>query len=294
MAPCRLGGEKNLVVAVGDDDLDVLPPPALLVEAEIDGDDDDAEELFVLHHPPGVVEAVAAVVVLGDREDRRRIGFGEGVVGLVALVLLARAVVAGGDDAAFGVEQEDRAGAEFVLEGGEAFLGAGVGAGLEREDQDRVAGEEQRHHGMALDRALDRSGVEGGAHGGVGVLVLGEGAGQVGVARPDDQRRRDHRRGEADTRPYIALLRHGRRTRARRCSCLAHGHKNKPARPGTQAPCKAPWAIAAARPAKSRAPSVPPCTGSAARSGWGIRPRTRRLAERMPAMSAVEPLGLSA
>ena len=84
--------------------------------AEIDGDHDDAEQLVVLHDAAGVVEAVGAVVVLDDREDGAGVGLGGGEIGLVAVVLLARALVAGGDDAALGVEQEDRAGADLLLE----------------------------------------------------------------------------------------------------------------------------------------------------------------------------------
>src|SRR5665213_2879181 len=41
-------------------------------------------------------------------------------------------------------------------------------------------------------------------------------------------------------------------------------------------------------------PSVPPKTASAARSGWGIMPRTLPCALMTPAMWAKEPLGLNA
>ena len=63
---------------------------------------------------PGIVEAVGAVVVLDDREDGAGVGLGRGEIGLVAVVLLARPLVAGGDDPALGVEQEDRAGADLL------------------------------------------------------------------------------------------------------------------------------------------------------------------------------------
>ena len=159
-------------------------------------------------------------------------------VGLVAVVLLARALVAGGDDAALGVEQEDRAGADLLAEAREPLLGAVVLARAQREDQDRVAREQERHHRVALHRALDRAGVERGAHRRVGVLVLGEGAGEIAVARPDHQHRDDHRGEQADARPEAARL----RDRARRCSCLAHGRDNMPAGGGAQAPCRAPGA----------------------------------------------------
>ena len=56
------------------------------------------------------------------------------------------------------------------------------------------------------------------------------------------------------------------------------------AQAATRAP-KSPW--------KSAVPSSPPRAGSAARSGWGIIPKTRRLGESTPAMSLAEPLGLS-
>ena len=72
--------------------------------------------IVVLHDPAGVVEAVGAVVVLDDREDGAGVGLGGGEVGLVAVVLLARALVAGRDDPALGVEEEDRAGADLLLE----------------------------------------------------------------------------------------------------------------------------------------------------------------------------------
>ena len=57
-------------------------------------------------------------------------------------------------------------------------------------------------------------------------------------------------------------------------------------------PARRPAASAAVRPAKRRAPSVPPWTGSTARSGWGIRPRTRRFVERTPAMSVARAVGV--
>ena len=79
-APVGLGRQQDLVVGVGDHDLDAGPAPALLVQAEIDGDDDDAEHLVVQHHLARVVEAVAAVVVLDDREDRAGVGHGLGEV----------------------------------------------------------------------------------------------------------------------------------------------------------------------------------------------------------------------
>ena len=48
---------------------------------------------------------------------------------------------------------------------------------------------------------------------------------------------------------------------------------------------------AASRPAKKRAPSPPPSAGSAARSGCGIMPRTRRPGPNTPAMFARDPFG---
>ena len=68
LPPARLGGEQHLVLAVGDRHLDPRPPPALLVQAEIDGHHHHAEQLLVDHHLAGVVEALGAVVVLDDRE----------------------------------------------------------------------------------------------------------------------------------------------------------------------------------------------------------------------------------
>ena len=44
---------------------------------------------------------------------------------------------------------------------------------------------------------------------------------------------------------------------------------------------------------KSARPSVPPCAGSTARSGCGIIPRTLLFSDRIPAISATDPFGLS-
>src|SRR6266516_4132169 len=44
---------------------------------------------------------------------------------------------------------------------------------------------------------------------------------------------------------------------------------------------------------KTRAPSGPPNSGSLRRSGWGMMPTTLRATLQIPAMSFVEPLGLS-
>ena len=143
---------------------------------------------------------------------------------------------------------------------------------------------------MALHRALDRAGVEGGADRRVGALVLAEGARQVEVAGPDHER--PCRRSDA-SRPARIQKRPGSRCRARRFGGLAH-RRDTTIRPGGGAlkrPAGRRSPSAAASPANRRAPSVPPCAGSAARSGCGIRPSTRRFAERMPAMSRCDPFG---
>ena len=251
LPPVRLGGEQHLVVAVGHHDLDPRAPPALLVRAEVDGDHDDAEQLVVLHDPAGVVEAVGAVVVLDDREDGAGVVLGGGEVGLVAVVLLARALVARRDDPALGVEQEDRAGADLLAEARQPLLGALVLARAQRQDQDRVAREQQRHHRMALHRALDRAGVERGAHRRVGVLVLAEGAGEVDVARPDHQQ---HAEDRGEERRHAS--RNGPEAQSG-AACRLPASSGRPyhiAPRRAQAPCRTPAARAAASPAKSARP----------------------------------------
>jgi hypothetical protein len=151
-------------------------------------------------------------------QDRRRIRPGEQEIGLVALVLLAGPLVAGGDDPAFVVEQEDRAGADLLAEALEPLLGAAVFVRAQCEDQDRVAGEQERDDRVPLHRALDRSGIERRAECAVDVLVLGEGAGQIAVARPDDEEGSDHAGDDAHARPDAP----GRSGMPRRCASLAH------------------------------------------------------------------------
>ena len=218
LPPVGLGGQQHLVVAVGDEHLHPRPPPALLVGVERHGDHDDAEQHVVLDDAAGIVEAEGAVVVLDDGEDGGGVLLGGGEIGLVAVVLLARALVAGRHDAALGVEQEDRAGADLLAEGGQPVLGAAELARAQRQDQDGVAREQQRHHRMPLDRRLDRAGVERGADRGVGLLLVAEGAGEVDVAGPDHQEHPDHGGQEAGTRPEAAR----RRMRARRVGTGAH------------------------------------------------------------------------
>ena len=52
-------------------------------------------------------------------------------------------------------------------------------------------------------------------------------------------------------------------------------------------------ATAASRLSNTLRPSMPPRSGSIRRSGWGMRPTTRRLSSQMPAMLRCDPFGLA-
>jgi hypothetical protein len=117
------------------------------------------------------------------------------------LVLAPWALVARRDDAPLRVQEEDRARADLLAEGGEAGVGLGVLAQAQRLDQDRVARQQQRHDGVALERALEAARVERRAHRGVVALVLAEGAREVDAAAPDHQRHQQERDQEAQPQP---------------------------------------------------------------------------------------------
>ena len=131
------------------------------------------------------MEGAVAVGEVDDGQDRAVVADGLGEIRLVALIGAGSDVAAGGGDLALGIDEEDRPGAGIGPERLQPLLDVDRSARAERQRQERVARQQKRDDLMALHRALDAAGVEGGAQAGVRQLGGAEAAREVDLTRED-------------------------------------------------------------------------------------------------------------
>ena len=299
-APARFGGQDDLSRTVGDDHRVRDPRPRPFQPGQVGAHDDHAQRAPVADHRAGIGEVEAPRAAGRDGEDRVVRPQRLDIEGRQHVVRAQELAVRGPDRPARVVQKPDRGRADVLLRRDQPGRDGGVVLGAERPDQRGVARQQQRHDRGALQFRQQVPGIKRRAQFGPHARVFRKAFGQPDVGPPD---RADGGGQQQDDAQPVDQPGTGGQPGTQRgwmgrvvldlLAAICHAGQSRKRRPSAQAPASNRPVYAATvesiSPWNSRAPSDPPCAASAARSGCGIIPSTRRFSDSTPAMSATEP-----
>ena len=176
--PARLGGQHHHALAVRNNDGILQPGPGPLVLGQINLDHNHPDRPVLGHQRARIAEAKTAFRAFRRREHRFAGPLRLDEKGLSAVICPDALPRRRGHHPSAAVQQQDRGRTDFGLKGDQPLRGEGKAARGQRANQLRVAREQQRHHGIALQFGQDVPRIQRQPQFGAAAGCLGEALGQ--------------------------------------------------------------------------------------------------------------------